>query len=123
MPVCDDVCSRHGINTLSISLKRKTQSSSSFTYLFLVEVALLVEPLNDLSDTFLNRVLVSLDGDLSLLGLLVRSRDASEILDFTGASLLVKTLGVALLSNLEGHIDVDLDEGDRRVAALSGLLV
>jgi hypothetical protein len=102
-------------------MQNKTQSL--FTCLFLVEVALLVEPLNNLSNTLLDRVLVGLDGDLSLLGLLVRSRDTSEILDLASASLLVETLGVTLLSNLERHVNVDLNEGDGLVTALGSLFV
>lgn len=102
-------------------LKRKTQSL--FTCLFLVEITLLIEPLDDLGDTLLDRVLVSLDSDFGLLRLLVRCRNASEILDLTSAGLLVKALGVALLGDFEGHIDVDLNEGNGLVATLSSLLV
>lgn len=66
---------------------------------------------------------MSLDSDLSVLRLLVRSRNAGEILDLTSASLLVKTLGITLLGNFEGHINVDFDEGDWLIATLCGLLV
>lgn len=101
----------------------QNKTHSLFTCLFLVEVALLVKPLDNLCNTLLDRVLVGLDSDLSLLGLLVRSRDTSEILDLASASLLVETLGVTLLSNLERHVNVDLDEGDGLLAALGSLFV
>lgn len=89
--------------------------------LVLGEVALVVEPVNNLGDTLLDRLLVGLDGDLGVLGGLVRGRDASELLDLTGAGLLVEALGVTLLGDLEGHVDVDLDKGDGLVAVLGGL--
>ena len=60
--------------------------------------------------------------DLGLLGGLVRSADASEVLDDTGASLLVETLGVTLLGLLDGDVNVDLDEGERSISVV-GLLV
>lgn len=56
--------------------------------------------------------------DLCVLGSLVRSADASELLDLAGASLLVQTLGVALLSLLNGNVDEDFDEGERRLVVL-----
>lgn len=89
--------------------------------LVLGEVTLLVEPVNNLGDALLDRLLVGLDGDLGVVGGLVRGRDASKLLDLTGAGLLVETLGVTLLSDLERHVDVDLDKGDGLVAALGGL--
>lgn len=72
-------------------------------------------------NAFLNGVLVRLDRNLGVQRLLIRCRDASELLDLASAGLLVKALGVALLSNLEGHVDEDLDEGDGLVAVLVGL--
>lgn len=61
---------------------------------------------------------MGLDSDLGVLGLLVRGGDASEVLDLTSASLLVQALGVTLLSNLKGNVNVDLDKGDGLVAVL-----
>lgn len=60
--------------------------------------------------------------DLGLLGGLVRSADAGEVLDLASAGLLVETLGVTLLGLLNGDVDVDLDEGERGVG-VGGLLV
>lgn len=64
---------------------------------------------------------MSLDCDLGAQRLLVRRRDASELLDLSSAGLLVETLGVTLLSHLEGHVDKDLDKGDGPVTVLVGL--
>jgi hypothetical protein len=58
------------------------------------------------------------DVDLCVLGSLVGSADTSELLDLAGASLLVQTLGVALLSLLDGDVNEDLDEGKSGLAVL-----
>jgi len=42
---------------------------------------------------------------------LIRVRDTGEVLDLTSTGLLVETLGVAGLSDLEGHISEDLVKG------------
>lgn len=60
--------------------------------------------------------------DLGLLGGLVRSADAGEVLDLASAGLLVETLGVTLLGLLNGNVNVDLDEGEGGVG-VGGLLV
>ena len=49
---------------------------------------------------------------------LVRSGDTSELLNNTLTSLLVQTLGVTLLGNLNGDINIDLDE--RQTGLLAG---
>ena len=59
-----------------------------------------------------------MDVNLGILGSLVRSADASELLDLASASLLVQTLRVALLSLLNGNVNEDLDEGKRRLVVL-----
>ena len=59
-----------------------------------------------------------MDVDLGVLGSLVRSADTSKLLDLASASLLVQTLGVALLSLLNGDVNEDLDEGKRRLVVL-----
>lgn len=64
---------------------------------------------------------MSLDCDLGAQGLFIWCRDASELLDLASTGLLVETLGVALLSHLEGHVDKDLDKGNGLVAVLVGL--
>ena len=56
--------------------------------------------------------------DLCVLRSLVRSADTSELLDLARASLLVQTLGVALLGLLDGDVNEDLDEGERSLAVL-----
>jgi hypothetical protein len=89
-----------------------------------LEVALLSEPIDDLEDALLDRVLVSLDGDLRVVRLLIGSRDAGEVLDLAGTGLFVETLGITLLGDLEGHVDVDLDERQGVVITLgTGLFV
>lgn len=82
---------------------------------------MVVEPFDNLGNTLLDSVLGSLDGDLRVQGRLIGGGDASELLDLASAGLLVETLGITLLGDLEGHVDVDLDEGDGLVAALVGL--
>lgn len=64
---------------------------------------------------------MGLDGDLGVLGLLVGGGDASEVGDLTSARLGVEALGVALLGDGEGNVNVDLDEGDGLVALLARL--
>ena len=50
--------------------------------------------------------------DLGLQGLLVWSTDAGELGNFSLTGLFVKTLGITLLSDLDGNVDPNLDEGD-----------
>jgi hypothetical protein len=64
--------------------------------------------------------LVRVDVDLRGLWGLVRRRDTGEVLDYACARLLVQALGVALLGNLDGDVDVHLDEGDWLVACGNG---
>lgn len=54
---------------------------------------------------------------------LIRSRDTSELLNNTLASLLVQTLGVTLLGHLNGDINIDLDERQTGLLAGGGNLV
>lgn len=91
-----------------------------FFFLRRVEVALLVEPLCDLSNALLDGVLVRLDGDLGVGRLLVGGGDAGEVLDLAGPGLLVQALGVALLGDLDGDVDEDLDKGNGLVVAALG---
>lgn len=51
-----------------------------------------------------------MDVNLRALGRLVWRRDAGELGDHTGTSLLVQALGITLLGDLDGDVDVDLDE-------------
>lgn len=53
---------------------------------------------------------MGLDCDFRVGGSLIGGRDAGKLLDLTSARLLVQTLGIALLSDLERHVDKDLDK-------------
>lgn len=82
------------------------------------KVALGVQVLNDLLNSIDNGEVNVLDVHLGVGRSLVGSGDTSELLDDTLTSLLVETLGVTLLSDLNGNIDVDLDE--RQTGLLTG---
>lgn len=84
----------------------------------LLQQTLLLQVVGDDLDSLLNAGLLAVDVDLCVLRGLVRSADASELLDLARASLLVQTLGVALLSLLNGNVNEDLDEGKRSLAVL-----
>ena len=49
------------------------------------------------------------DNQVSLTGWLVGRVNAGEVRQFTASSLTVQSLGVALLCNVERHIDIDFD--------------
>lgn len=85
----------------------------------LADIALGDEPVCDLRNALLDRVLVRLNGDFGIQRLLVGRRDAGKVLDLAGAGLFVEAFGVALLGDLEGHVDVDLDKGDGLVVVAS----
>jgi hypothetical protein len=89
----------------------------------LLQQALLSQPSDDLSNTLFDGVLVGLDDNLGVCGLLVGSSDTSELLDLASASLLVETLGVALLGNLEGDVNVDFDKRNGLVVVVCALSV
>ena len=82
------------------------------------QVTLGVKVINNLLDSILNRQLIVLHVNLRVGRRLIRSGDTSELLNNTLASLLVQTLGVTLLSDLNGDIDIDLDE--RQTGLLTG---
>jgi hypothetical protein len=84
----------------------------------LLQQTLLLQVVGDDLDGLLDAGLLAVDVDLRVLGSLVGSADASELLNLTRASLLVQTLGVTLLSLLNGDVDEDLDEGERGLAVL-----
>jgi hypothetical protein len=96
----------------------------SIQYILVVQIVkslqqtLLVQVVGDDLDSLLNAGLPAVNVDLRVLGSLVGSADTSELLDLTGASLLVQTLGVALLGLLNGDVNEDLDEGKRSLAVL-----
>lgn len=60
-----------------------------------------------------------LDSDFRVRRLLVWRRNTSEFLDFTGTSLLVQTLRIALLGNFERNVDKDFDKGNGLLITLS----
>lgn len=80
--------------------------------------SLLLQISRDDYHRLLRAELVASDPDLGVLGLLVRRTNAGEVLDLTGAGLLIEALGVALFRDFDGDLDVDLDEGKGLVVAL-----
>lgn len=97
---------------------------SSIQYISFVEIVnllqqtLLLQVVGDDLHGLLDAGLLAVDVDLRVLGSLVGRTDTSELLDLAGASLLVQTLGVALLGLLNGNVNEDLDEGKRSLAVL-----
>lgn len=87
------------------------------------QVSLRIKVLNNLLNGINNRQVHILNVNLGLLRSLIRSRDTSEILNNTSTSLLVQSLGITLLSNLNGHINVDLDERQAGLLTRGGGLV
>src|SRR5690606_16677003 len=74
----------------------------------------------DLLRGLLDALLRGVHADLGARRGLVRVGDAGEVLDDPLAGLLVETLGVALLDDLERAVDEDLDE--RGLAARADLV-
>jgi hypothetical protein len=79
--------------------------------------ALALQVLHDLPHTVLHALQVAPDVDLRLLRCLVRRADARELWNLALSRLLVQTLGVARLGNLERDVDEDLDESEGLVRA------
>jgi hypothetical protein len=104
--------------------RRAHALQASIQYILVVKIVnllqqtLLVQVVGDDLDGLLDAGLLAVNVDLGVLGSLVGSADTSELLDLTGASLLVQTLGVALLGLLHGNVNEDLDEGKRSLAVL-----
>lgn len=82
------------------------------------QVALGVKVSNNLLNSILDRQIHVLKVDLGLLRRLVGSGDTSELLNDTLTSLLVQALRITLLGNLNGDINVHLNEGE--TGALAG---
>jgi hypothetical protein len=59
-----------------------------------------------------------MDMNLRLLRRLVGRTDARELLYLARLGLLVQALGIALLGDVDGDVDEDFDEGERRVGVL-----
>jgi hypothetical protein len=77
-----------------------------------------LQVLGDDEHCLFNTRLLRVDVNLCLLWCLVRGTDAGELLDLTRSRLLVQTLGIALLSLLDGNVNENLDEWQRRVDVL-----
>lgn len=84
---------------------------------------LLLQILDNLCNTLLHTVFMRLDHNLGLLRRLIRGRNTSKVLNLARPSLLVQSLGVTLLRHLNGDVNIDLHKRQRRVAALTTLLV
>jgi hypothetical protein len=90
--------------------------------LTLLQKTLVLEVLCNNNHSLFNTGVYRINVNLRLLGGLVGSTDAGKVLDDTCASLLVQTLGIALLGLFDGNVDVDFDEGEGGFAR-GGLLV
>jgi hypothetical protein len=90
--------------------------------LTLLQQTLVLEVLCNNNHSLFNTGVYGINVDLRLLGGLVGSTDAGKVLDDSGASLLVQTLGIALLGLFDGNVDVDFDEG-KGGFAVGGLFV
>jgi hypothetical protein len=90
--------------------------------LTLLQQTLVLEVLCNNNHSLFNTGVYRIDVDLRLLGGLVGSTDAGKVFDDTCASLLVQTLGIALLGLFDGNVDVDFDERERGFA-VGGLFV
>ena len=86
-----------------------------------LQKSLLLQVCDNLPHCFLHARLFAMNVDFGILGCFIRSTDTGELLDLAGTGLLVEALGVALLRDLKGHVDVDLDEGDGLVAGVGAL--
>jgi hypothetical protein len=85
----------------------------------LLQQTILLQVVGDDLDSLLNAGLLTVDVDLRVLRSLVGSADTGELLDLASASLLVQTLGIALLGLLNRNVNEHLDEGKRRLVVLS----
>lgn len=85
-----------------------------------LDVTLVRQPLDNLSNALLDSVFICLNCDFRVRRSLVGGRDAGKLFDFAGASLFVQALGITLLSNLERDVDKDLDERDGLVVVGAG---
>lgn len=113
----------HGTNDQYIDIYLEHPYFRRIALSGLLQQALLSQPSDDLSNTLFDGVFVGLDDNLGVCGLFIGSSDASKLLDLASTSLLVETLGVALLGNLEGDINVDLDERNGFVIVVCALSV
>lgn len=66
--------------------------------------------LDDFGNGFLHAKLISPDVNLGILRRFVRRRYASEVGDLSGPSLLVQSLRISLLSDLDRYINKNFDE-------------
>ena len=73
---------------------------------------MLVEIVDYGANALIDRELLGVECELGVDGRLVGRVDAGEVLNEAGARLLVESLHVALLAQLERRLDVYLDEWD-----------
>lgn len=85
----------------------------------LLDQLLLLQVLHNLRNTLLHTVLMRLNHNLGRIRSLIRRRNPRKVLDLASPRLLIQALGVALLRDLNGDIDIHLDECKRRIAALA----
>ena len=71
---------------------------------------LVLHVLHDEGNRLVEGHLTSVDVEVTVLWLLVRVGDTSEVLDLTSTGLLVETLNITALANLKGGRDVALEE-------------
>lgn len=81
------------------------------------QIALVLEILDDDLDGIFHTGLVTVDVDLRLQGFLIGGADTGELGDLALTSLLVQTLWIALLGDLNGNIDPDFDKGNASFTA------
>ena len=77
-----------------------------------------LEVAQDLRQALLHRLLLGVDSDFGVQGLLVRVGDAGEVLDLTPDRLLVEALHVATGQLFDAALGVDLDEVADELAVL-----
>lgn len=85
-----------------------------------LQQSLSLQVINNLLHTLLHTLQIAPDMDLRALGRLIRRTNACEVLDHTLPRLLIQTLGVARLGDLERQVDVHLDESERLLVGRCG---
>lgn len=81
--------------------------------------ALFCQVVHNLLHALLDAQLIGSNGDLRGLWCFIWCRDSGEILDHTSSRLCIQTFGVPLLRLLQGHINVDFNEGQCLIASLT----
>lgn len=84
--------------------------SHLFNLLGRLNQAPLMQVIHNLPHTLLHALLIRPNRHLRSVRSLIRRTNTRELLDLAGSSLLVQSLGIPLLSDLNRHLDVYLDE-------------